>query len=206
MTTAMASWSGAVMAARLLMGVVALLTFVSAGLAYALVSVDRTVVLIAPDDGRSDSIGQRKASRPYMEAWALYVAQTLGNVTPDTVGFIKERIGPLLCPEIYNEAMVMLSDQVATVARDRVAISFEPRGVLFEEASGKVFVSGQAIDHAIMGAEKRYDRTFEFNLEINDYRVRVCGLTSYEGQPRTEEELARRHAREASAKAGSAGQ
>jgi len=202
LTSAMASWSSALAVARLLMVLVAIETMALVGLGYALVTVDRTVVLVAPDGGRADSVGQRMASRPYMEAWALYIAQTVGNVTPDTVAFIKSRIGPLLCPEVYDRAMVMLSDQVATITRDRVSISFEPRSVLFEESSGKVFVNGLSVDHAIMGAEKHYPRTFEFELQIADYRVQVCGLTSYEGEPRTERVVAQMRSRESVAKVG----
>jgi conjugal transfer pilus assembly protein TraE len=175
------------------------------GLAYALVTSDRTIVMMAPDGGRHDSVNRDAASRGYVEAWAFYLAQMLGNVTPENVGFIKARISPLLCPDIYGDAMAMLSNQVVTITRDRVALSFEPHGVLVEDATGKVFVDGQATDHPVMGTEERTERSFEFVIRISDYRVQVCGLQSYEGPPRTLQLLAQGKERDAQAKSGNGG-
>jgi conjugal transfer pilus assembly protein TraE len=202
MTTAMASWSSALVTAKLLMAVVVALSLAVGGLAYALVTIDRTIVMVAPDGGRTDAISRHAADRSYLEMWALYFAQTFGNVTPDTVGFIKERVGPLLCPKIYNDAMLMLSDQVATISRERLTLSFDPRGVVVEEATGKVFVNGVSVDRPVIGSERRLDRTFEFVMSVVDYRIQVCGLTSYEGPPRTEKVLAQMREREGHPKTG----
>ncbi len=172
------------------------------GLAYALVTGGQTVVMIAPDGGRRDVVARDEASRSYIESWALYLAETLGDVTPSSVAFVKDHVGPLLCPAIYDKAMVMLSDQAATVARDHISIAFEPSNVVVEQATGKVFVDGEAVDRTVVGVEKRYERTFEFLLSVGAYRIRLCGLDSYEGAPRTQQKLAQMKQHEPEQKPG----
>ena len=185
-----ANWQSAQAAARVLMVVCCAEAFAVVVLSYVLMKVDRTVVMVAPDQGRTDEVSQVGANRSYLEAWAFHLASTLGNVTPDNVGFIKDRLAPLLCPSVYRDAMVALSAQASTIQHERVTIAFEPRSVLFEEETNKVFVNGQSVNRAVMGTETRYQRTFEFVISIRDYRVEVCGLRSYEGGPRTERVLA----------------
>jgi conjugal transfer pilus assembly protein TraE len=186
----MANWQGAQAAARILMVGCCAQGVALVALAYVLMKVDRTVVMVAPDQGRTDEVSQAGANRSYLEAWAFHLASTLGNVTPDNVAFVKDRLAPLLCPSVYRQAMLALSDQASTIQRERVAIAFEPRLVLFEEETNKMFVNGQAVNRAVMGTESRYQRTFEFVISIRDYRVEVCGLQSYEGGPRTVKVLA----------------
>ncbi|CAH2605801.1 Pilus assembly protein (plasmid) [Rhodovastum atsumiense] len=198
-TSAMANWAAAQTAAKILMAALIGESVAVVALSYALIRVDRTVVMMSPDGGREDTVSQSAANRPYLEAWAFHLSTTFGNVTPDTVTFIKDRIGPILCPAIYTDAMLALSEQAATITRERVAISFEPRSVLFEDATGKVFVNGQAVNRAVMGTENRYQRTFEFVIRVSNYRVEVCGLRSYEGGPRTEQVLEQMKQREKSA-------
>lgn len=53
-------------------------------------------------------VTQNKSSQSYQEAWGLYLAQVLGNVTPATVTFLKERLGPLLSPDIFPEVMEVI--------------------------------------------------------------------------------------------------
>jgi conjugal transfer pilus assembly protein TraE len=192
----MASWQGAQAAARVLMVGCCALSVALVALSYVLMKVDRTVVMVAPDQGRSDEVSQAGANRSYLEAWAFHLASTLGNVTPDNVAFVKDRLAPLLCPSVYRDAMVALSDQASTIQRERVSISFEPRLVLYEEETNKIFVNGLAVNRAVMGTESRYQRTFEFVINIRDYRVEVCGLQAYEGGPRTEKVLAEMKQRE----------
>ena len=190
LSAVMGSWRGAQATARLLMVFCVSESVAIVALSYVLLKVDRTVVLDAPEQSRTYEVSQASASRDYLETWGYYLAHLLGNVTPDSVGFIKERLAPLFCPSVYREAMVALSDQAATIQRERISISFEPRSVLVEEETHKVFVNGQAVSRAVMGGETRYQRTFEFMIDVKDYRMQVCGLAAYEGGPRTLKVLA----------------
>jgi conjugal transfer pilus assembly protein TraE len=201
-TSAMANWSASQRAVKILLAALACESVALVAVSYAVLRVERTIVMVAPDGGRQDEVSQSKATRTYLEQWAFYLANTFGNVTPDNVNFIKDRIGPILCPAIYNDTMVALSDQAGTVTRERVAISFEPHSVLFEEGSGKTFVNGLAVSRPVMGGENRYQRTFEFELRVSHYRVELCGLRSYEGSPRTEQVLQQMRAREPAPGAG----
>jgi hypothetical protein len=69
-------------------------------------------------------------------------AQLLGNVTPGTVDFVKERLTPLLSPSIYQDVIDAIEIQAQQIKNDRVTMRFEPRFVEYEPKSDKVFVYG----------------------------------------------------------------
>ena len=71
------------------------------------------------------------------------MAELLGNVTPTNADFIGKAITPLLSAELYPSVMDALSEQVNALKIDRVATSFKPRQVTYEQATGKVFVTGE---------------------------------------------------------------
>ena len=50
-------------------------------------------------------VTKENASRSYKEAWGFAFSQLLGNVTPGSVDFVKERLSPMLSPEIYQDVI-----------------------------------------------------------------------------------------------------
>jgi len=146
---------------------------------------EQAVVLVPPGLTATATITSNHASSEYLDAWALALATLMGNVTPDNVDFIKASIGDLLDPGIYNEVMRDMSRQAEALKLDRVAQSFEPRVVAKE--SSRRFVTGTVIAKGAGGAEDRKERTFEYDLAIEGYRLRIRNIAAYQGQARTTE-------------------
>lgn len=127
----------------------------------------------------------------YQNAWGIFLATLLGNVTPGNADVVKRAIEPLLAPAIYRDAVRVLTEQVEAIKRDRVAMRFEPRQVKFESGSGKVFVEGFSVVSGAAGKEERNPRTYEFLIKVKNYRPMIEHMDNYIGVARTNGELER---------------
>lgn len=134
-------------------------------------------------------IEKKEASRSYKEAWGLFLAELMGNVTPETVDFVKDRLAPLLAPSIFQQTMQALQEQALSIKQDRVTIRFEPRFVTYEPETDKVFVYGYSYERGPTGAERRKDRTYEYRIIISNYAPMITSLNTYRGKPRTKKVL-----------------
>jgi len=149
-----------------------------------------TIVTIAPFTLTEDAwVTKDQASQNYQEAWAFAFAQMLGNVTPGTVGFIKDRIQPLLSPRIYQDVIDVLEVQSQDIVNNRVTMRFEPRSVMYEVSTGKVFVEGWSYVKAISTNETRSARTYEFKIKVSNYAPVFEHIETYAGKPKTVDEL-----------------
>ena len=164
------------------------------------VLVKETVVTIHPFTLTEEAwVGQKSASRSYIEAWGFAYALMLGNVTPATAEFIAERIKPFLAPRIYQEVLDLLHVQAQQIKDDRISIRFEPRTVEYEFGRNKTFIYGYSYIKGATGQEQRTERTYEFELSINRYAPMIHYLETYSGRPRTKsfnERLDRREEQE----------
>jgi conjugal transfer pilus assembly protein TraE len=138
--------------------------------------------------GKTD-ISSNHASSNYTEAWALFTSQTLGNVTPNSVKFVRKAIEPILSPLIYQQVMTALEKQVEDIRDNHVTLYFTPRRILNERKSGKIFVHGQSILESPSGDRTRTERTYEFKFSVLNYMPSLDHMKTYEGKPRTVEEL-----------------
>jgi conjugal transfer pilus assembly protein TraE len=134
-------------------------------------------------------ITKNNASQSYKEAWGFAFAQILGNITPGSVDFVKERIRPLLSPNIYQEVIDAIEMQARQIKNDRVTMRFEPRFVEYEPKSEKVFVYGYSYMKGPSSDEQRSERTYEFIIEIAHYAPVFAFIDTYSGKPRTEKVL-----------------
>lgn len=139
---------------------------------------------------------RNQASESYQEAWGLFLAQLLGNVTPGTVRFIQTRLKPLLAPRIYHEVMAALSVQSQQIQNHHVTLRFEPRTVDFEPETGKVFVYGYSFEKGAGSTERRVERTYEYRIQIAHYAPLIRHLDVYSGKPRTQKVLLLRRAQQ----------
>lgn len=157
----------------------------------SLLFTKKTIVTMQPFTLHNEAwVTSNDASINYQEAWALALALLIGNVTPDTVGFIKDRIAPLLSPAIHGEVINVLEMQATEIKNDRVSLRFEPRFVEYEAVTKKVFVYGHSYAKGLSrDKETRVERTFEFDMKISNYLPVIDYLETYSGRPRTEEVL-----------------
>lgn len=157
-----------------------------------------TIVTIQPWTLSEDAqVTRDRASRSYIEAWGFALSQLLGNVTPSNVGFIGERLGPLLDPAIYHSVMDGLGENAHMLIDQRISIRFEPRRVVYEKSTGKVFVTGYsyAREGSSLDNEKRTERTYEFQIKIDHYAPLITSIDTYEGGARTRDVQAKRDAK-----------
>lgn len=157
------------------------------------------IVTIQPWTLSADAqITESSASESYIEAWGLALAELLGNVQPGSVGFIADRLRPLLAPEIYHQVMDGLHQNAEELRDDRVAMRFEPRTVRFEKSTGRVFVSGMSYvrQGTSLEGEQHSQRTYEFGIRIAHYAPLVTYISTYEGRPKTADVLVREQNKE----------
>lgn len=184
------SWHGTRGTNKLLaVAVVAVATVTIVQSAY-LMERERLVVLVPPALQGEAVIGKQSADAPYHTAWAHLLAQMLGNVQPSNANFLKARLEPLLDPAIFAAVNQALEQQLDQIRRDRVSLAFEPKKILHEPSTGKTFVTGQSVLTGLGQQQKRTLRTYEFQLVIDDYRVTVAHLATYDGEARTAEMVA----------------
>lgn len=139
---------------------------------------------------------ENQASQSYKEAWALLLATLTGNVTPGTVGFIRERLEPLVAPGIYREVMEAIEVQALYISKDRVTMRFEPRSVEYEPERDVVYVYGESYLTGASGESVRDDRTYEYQININNFKPMIMHIDTYSGQPRTQSVLDREKRKE----------
>lgn len=149
-----------------------------------------TKVIIQPITLSEEAwVTSKHASTSYQETWGVFLATLLGNATPDTVSFIRERIGPLLSPKIFAEVMIAINEQAESIRQDRVSMRFEPRYVLYEEEADRVYVYGFSFVKDSTTKEARSESTYEFQVSIKNYQPEIEHMTVYSGKPRSERVL-----------------
>ncbi len=165
-------------------------------LTYMVLTKD-TIVIIKPETLGSEAwLTKSKSSQSYKESWGLFFAQLSGNVTPDNVAFIKERLKPLLSPAIYGDVIDSLEEQSLNIKQDRISIRFEPKFVEYEKISDKVFVYGYSFIKGSADDENRQERTYEYRIKIANYAPMIMDLNTYQGKPKTERVLLQLQQRE----------
>ena len=156
-----------------------------------------TVVTLQPYTLTEDAwVMENQSSQSYKEAWALLLATLTGNVTPGTVGFVRERLEPLLAPSIYREVMEAIEVQALYITKDRVTMRFEPRTVEYEPERDVVYVYGESYLTGSSGESVRDDRTYEYQINISNFAPMITHINTYSGQPRTKSVLERESQRE----------
>lgn len=152
-------------------------------------SLDQKVVvtMIPPNMTEEAQLHHDKAQKAIHKAWSLYVAESLGNVTPATSDFLRSTLDPLLDSSIRVEALVILDRQIDRIKRDQVSFSFEPREVQMDEDSGVVYVVGRHFTHEVVGDSTRVNRTFEMDWDFDNYMPKLVHIDTYEGAPRLKE-------------------
>ncbi len=159
--------------------------------------MQRPIVTVMPPNTGGVTVTASGGDQRFSEAWGLYLAELIGNITPGNIEFVVKSIEPMLSPAIYQETVVALRAQAAKISEDRVAMRFEPRQVSYEVSTGKVFVSGDSYLSAAGGDEKRTKRTYEVVVSSFNYMPRIDHIETYAGNPLTEKVRERKKKEEA---------
>lgn len=135
-------------------------------------------------------VEENAASESYKTGWGAYLGMLMGNITPNKLSFIKDRLEPLLAPEIYTETMQAYEAQAKDLRDNRIALRFELRSVDYEPKTDKIFAYGYRYATG-SGAqeEQRSERTYEFQIRVRKYTPEITSINTYEGKPRTQKML-----------------
>lgn len=159
-----------------LLGVVAILST-------TLMSRSQVVTIVPPNLTQTAWLDENAASAPYMRAWAVYVAQSLGNANPTSVDMVKDAIGPFLDAKIYTEMMKRIDDQIDQIKRDRISLYFTPNRVITDPiAPGVFYVEGNQGLEGISGAPVVKPMTFQVNVDIKGYRPVITYVNIAQGR------------------------
>jgi len=178
----------------------ALLIFILAGanlalgggvvlLAMKVFSSRDNTVLVPPNLASKAVVGQTWASAEYHRYWALYLAQTVGSITPQNIDLVLDAVSWLLEPKIATSVRTKLR----AVADDPVfrnsggASWFEGRTVYYDPQTGRTFVTGV---FNVTSAGRQMPQTtpvvYEMKFEMRAGHPVATEFDSYEGsEPRT---------------------
>lgn len=184
LNTFLKTWQGLTLETRLSRGFIALLLVSNLLLILTLNQVDRTVVMVPPVLNNEVEQARASASQEVAEAWALYVAELLGNVAPTTAAFLRTALEPLLAPSLRVEALKVLDGQVAEIRREQVSITFQPRTISRDPASGTIYVTGTHVTSGPAAQPVTTTRTYAVRVTFKHYRPVITHLESYTGEPK----------------------
>lgn len=144
-----------------------------------------TVVLVPPMLDERVSISRDVASTTYQKKWGLFVAQMIGNIHPGNIDFVMEGITGMLSPAAYSSIKQALADQVSDIKRDSLSISFQPKQVVYENETQKVFISGDFQAAGPSGEPKKLFRTYEFIITARFGQPWIDQFRVYSGPAKT---------------------
>ncbi|MDX1296691.1 MAG: TraE/TraK family type IV conjugative transfer system protein [Pseudomonas sp.] len=153
---------------------------------------DQIITVVPPTLTEQAWVSKTQSSSEYTEAWALYIGMLLGNVTPANATIVKDALGPILDPEIYQSTMDVLDNQIFQIRQDRVSLSFEPQKVLRDNVNpNRFFITGRSISQGPAGEKRRTNRTYEIELRIQDYKPVLSWISTNAGDARTQDVIDR---------------
>ena len=145
---------------------------------------DVTVVLMPPTLAQEGWVGRDRGSPSYHKAIALYLADTLGNVRPETVPFKQEVLGHYVEPTLYGDLMARMAEERDRMRADQVSIGFEAKSAVHDERTGRTFVTGTSTIRSVTGNRRTETRTYEFLIRVTGFWPLVHRLRTYEGGAR----------------------
>lgn len=147
----------------------------------ALSTKTQTVVMVPPTLEERSEVAAREASAEIKVAWGLYLANTLGNVTPRTSEFLKTNVSRFLSPRLYRAVVDGIEEQAKQIRDEQITLQFMPTLARYDADIGKVIVTGELVIRGLRGAERREIRTYEMGFIVRDYTVLLDELRVIDG-------------------------
>ena len=159
-----------------------------------LLMTKKTIVTVVPWTLTGEAqVMSNDASQSYKEAWAMAISMLVGNVQPANVTFVAERLKPILSPEIYHSTIDAVHANAQQLQQERISLRFEPRQIVYEKSTDKLFVFGYSFARlgTSLETERRSERTYEMQLKISEYAPMLQYITTYTGRPLTKDVIER---------------
>jgi conjugal transfer pilus assembly protein TraE len=163
-----ANYSGVLLENRIYRWVL-LLLLVSNLVLVVLLRSNQTVVLVPPTLEKEVKVGHKQGDRAYLEAWGLFFATLMGNVTPRNIDFIMATLQRYMAPAIYQEMSQAMLEQAKTIKSGNLAVSFTVQEIVVLEGQSRVQVKGQMAMHGPFGRSQNLGRTYEIAIAVRNY-------------------------------------
>ena len=160
---------------------IAILALANVILVGGLATKTQTVVLVPPTLEERSVIAANEASDETKVAWGLYLAGTLGNVTPRSSEFLKTNVSRFLSPRLYRSVVDGIEQQAAQIREEQITLQFMPTLARYDAEIEKVVVTGELVIRGLRGAERREIRTYEMGFIVRDYTVLLDELRVIDG-------------------------
>lgn len=147
------------------------------------------IVIVPPLINEKLELSYDAANAEYYKSWALYVATFMGNVNPGNATFLAEGLSKAFTPELYTPMRQRIIEQAEELRMSGRSVRFYPDRVLYENESGKTFVTGKQEIASSSGAVKEQEVVYEMLVKIRSGMPMVSAFDYYTGAPRTVEWL-----------------
>lgn len=160
---------------------IAILALANVILVGGLATKSQTVVMVPPTLEERSAVAAQEASDELKVAWGLYLAGTLGNVTPRSSEFLKTNVSRFLSPRLYRGVIDGIEQQATQIREEQITLQFMPTLARYDGEIDKVVVTGELVIRGTRGAERREIRTYEMGFIVRDYSVLLDELRVIDG-------------------------
>jgi conjugal transfer pilus assembly protein TraE len=150
-------------------------------MAYGWASTDQRVVIVPPGLSTEVEISENSASQSLQIAWAQFLANNLGNITPRNADLVLDTIGSHLSPSVYRSVVDRLAEQIKVLKDEQLTIEFDPISSRWDNARRSVLITGEHRIRGLRGAERREVKTYEMRFVVSNYRVLLDHLDVHDG-------------------------
>lgn len=183
-------WSGTIAISHYLAVSVLLLALAVVGLTIKLITVHERIALIPPNLNERAEVNWKSASANYMEAWGIFIAGSIGSITPQTATTVADAMGyyfdAAIYPAVRTQVLSIVNDPNYT--HSGTINVFTPKVTQWEASTEKVFVQGILATTAYKNTSQPIAQipvTYEMVLKIHAGVPKVMKFDSYVGAPRT---------------------
>ena len=179
-------WDATRSANRMLLGVVAVLAFSNVFLAGKLALTHTQIRLIPPTLTKAVDVGYLTADADYYKAWGLYVAEMVGNLTPQQADFVATSVSKLFEPSQSMTVRNAIVSQGAAEEAGNVVTFFQAKQTIWQPATSTVFVYGKQRTMSPAGSLTASGYlTVQMNIKMLNGRPVLSNLMTYEDAPHT---------------------
>lgn len=151
--------------------------------AYIAMGNRERVVLVPPHLDTKVELTMNSATAEYQKSYGLYLANLLGNVTPDNLEFTSRVLSRHLSPEVYTQVrrQLKLAGNDPNFRNSGAASWFRASRLDYEASTQRVFVLGSLNTVAAGKMQPAQTKVvYEMKVEIQDGLPIVTAFDSYE--------------------------
>lgn len=148
-------------------------------LTVGLVSKSTTVVMVPPTLEQEASLSENNASTEIQKSWGMYIATLLGNVSPGNASFLAKNISTHLSPHMYQPVVTSIQEQVKQIELEQLTTTFRATTVTWQQETGSVIVSGEAVTQGLRGEPQKAQRIYEMKFVTRNYQVLLDDIKVY---------------------------